>query len=77
MTYFHARLEKADAYAKRNAKRLDKEAAEAATKSAAEATLVAHPEIGVLMRNGRQMYYVYPVGGEYREATNPAELILH
>lgn len=77
MTYYHARLEKAEAYAKRNAKRFDKEDAEAAIKNAAAATLAAHPEIGVLIRNGRPMYYVYPVGGEYRESTDPSELILH
>lgn len=26
-----------------------------------------HPEIGTLCRDGRAVFYVYPVGGEYRE----------
>ena len=37
--------------------------------------LAAHPEIGELCRSGRRVFYVYPVGGAYRESTDPAALV--
>jgi len=47
------------------------DAAEAAQKSVFE-IINANPQIGVL-NNG--MFYVFPVGGEYREADHPSKLL--
>jgi len=30
----------------------------------------AEPQIGELMRNGKTVFYVYPVGGKYREGSH-------
>ncbi len=38
--------------------------------------LAANPQIGVLNGDGqRPRYYVWPAGGEYREADDPAKLV--
>lgn len=36
--------------------------------------LKANPHIGILMRDGRPMYYTYPAGGSYKESRDPRKL---
>jgi beta-lactam-binding protein with PASTA domain len=40
-----------------------------------ETILKANPQIGILMRNGKNVYYTYPAGGKYKEAKHPGKLI--
>lgn len=75
MTVYHARIEKQNEWNRRFG------AAEAA-RDALNASLTAdrafahsHPEIGELCREGKTVWYVYPVNGEYRESTNPRDLV--
>ena len=34
-----------------------------------------NPQIGVLCREGKTLYYVYPVGGQYVESSDPYALV--
>ena len=45
----------------------DNKAAE--LKAAEKELLQKHPQIGVLCREGKTVYYVYPAGGLYQEGT--------
>ena len=45
----------------------DNKAAE--LKAAEQELLQKHPQIGVLCREGKTVYYVYPAGGLYQEGT--------
>jgi hypothetical protein len=55
-----------------DAKLFAKDDAAQAEKGRIAGILKDHPEIGVL-NSGK--FYVYPVGGEYREAKDPVDLI--
>jgi hypothetical protein len=37
----------------------------------------AEPMIGELCKEGRTVYYVYPVGGKYKEAATRSELVAY
>ena len=36
-----------------------------------------NPQIGLLCRKGKTLYYVYPVGGQYLESSDPYALVLN
>lgn len=44
---------------------------------AAQAVMRQHPEIGVLQLADGPLYYVWPVGGQYRTSNDPAALVPH
>lgn len=49
-------------------------AAEDAERRRIADVLTANPQIGVLVSEKGTRYYVWPAGGEYREADDPAKL---
>ena len=44
-------------------------------KSAEQELLQENPQIGVLCREGKTVYYVYPVNGGYRESSDLSHLV--
>jgi hypothetical protein len=73
-TVHDARREKWNADALRNAKAQDESDATARLRARHAAFLREHPGIGMLVRNGRTVFYTYPVGGTYLEASDPEVL---
>jgi hypothetical protein len=55
-------------------KREFEEALERERQNVINIILKENPQIGVLMRKGKHVYYTYPAGGEYREAKHPSYL---
>jgi hypothetical protein len=44
-------------------------------RSAEQELLQENPQIGVLCREGKTVYYVYPVNGVYRESSDLSHLV--
>ena len=47
----------------------------AAQRKADRELLQANPQIGVLRKEGRTVYYVYPINGGYRESSDLSSLV--